>query len=103
MMLRLYPTHTADCTANAPRTCHPEAAAAERVRGRLRDEWTGINSRAPALALLTTGLSGELLRAQLSTPAAPRKNADRRAAPKFICVWPNAQSPVDAAAATSLA
>ncbi len=39
---------------------------------------------APALALLTTGLSGELLRAQLSTPAAPRKNADRKAAPKFI-------------------
>ena len=35
--------------------------------------WTGMNSRAPALALLTAGDSGAEFRAHVRTPLAPRK------------------------------
>ena len=51
----------------------------------LAQAWTGMNSTAPALALLTAGVSGAELRAQVSTPAAPRKYAARTAAPMFCC------------------
>ena len=54
-------------------TCQPSWAAWVRVRGMLVQAWTGMNSRAPALALLTAGDSGAELRAHVRTPLAPRK------------------------------
>ena len=42
-------------------------------------------SMAPEEALLTTGVSGDELRSQVTQPEAPRKSAERRMAPKF---WP---------------
>ena len=44
-----------------------------------------MSSIAPELDLETTGLSGAEFLRQVKTPAAPRKNADRSAAPKFCC------------------
>lgn len=44
-----------------------------------------MSSIAPALALLTAALRGAELRWQVSTPATPRKCAERSAAPKFCC------------------
>lgn len=54
-------------------------------RGAHLQACTVIASSAPALALDTTGDGGALLRWHVSTPAAPRKKAERRAAPKFCC------------------
>ena len=66
-------------------TRQPCCAAWVRVRGMLAQAWMGMNSTAPALALLTAGVSGAELRAQVRTPAAPRKYAARTAAPMFCC------------------
>ena len=44
-----------------------------------------MTSMAPALALDTAADSGALLRWHVSTPATPRKCAERSAAPKFCC------------------
>ena len=49
-------------SADAPKTCQPDSAAAASVLGRFCAECTGIASMAPALALLTTGDKGALLR-----------------------------------------
>jgi hypothetical protein len=45
----------------------------------------GISSAAPALALLTTGVSGAQFLLQPSTPMAPRQYAERSMAPRFCC------------------
>ena len=42
-------------------------------------------SSAPALALLTAGDRGDVLRSLHRTPDAPRNAADRKAAPRFCC------------------
>lgn len=55
------------------------------VRCMLFAACTGASSMAPALALLTAGLSGAQLRAEVSTPDAPRHHALRRMAPRFCC------------------
>ena len=73
-----------DCAA-APTTDQPRRRASASVWGKLRQECTGISSSAPELALETTALRGAELRRQVSTPAAPRKKAERSAAPKFCC------------------
>ena len=66
-------------------TCQPCCAAWVSVRGMLLQAWMGMNSTAPALALLTAGVSGAELRAHARTPAAPRKYAALTAAPMFCC------------------
>lgn len=71
--------------SGSPVTCQPCWAACVRVRGMLVQAWMGMNSRAPALALLTAADSGAELRAHVSTPAAPRKYAALTAAPMFCC------------------
>mmetsp|Transcript_4703 Transcript_4703/g.13936 ORF Transcript_4703/g.13936 Transcript_4703/m.13936 type:complete len:203 (-) Transcript_4703:102-710(-) len=67
----------------APTTCQPASRASSSVRGKLRAACTSISSIAPALALLTTGVSGAEFFAETSTPDAPRKKAERRSAPRF--------------------
>lgn len=47
---------------------------------------TVMASRAPALALATTGDSGAEFFAQQTTPVAPKKCADRSTAPRFCCI-----------------
>ena len=50
----------------------PASAAAARVRGMLWQKCTAMASRAPTLALATTGDRGAEFFAQHSTPVAPR-------------------------------
>ena len=66
-------------------SCVQQAHAAPRKCHMPRKRHVTRASMAPEEALLTTGVSGDELRSQVTQPEAPRKSAERRMAPKF---WP---------------
>lgn len=70
-------------SAAAPTMAHPSLWHCSRNLGKFLALCTSTHSKAPAEALLTVGDKGALLRAQVITPAVPRKNALRMMAPKF--------------------
>jgi hypothetical protein len=66
-----------------PTTCQPVFFDSSKSLMRLLAERTVMTSRAPAEALLTTGLSGAEFLEQMITSSTPKKKAERRMEPKF--------------------
>mmetsp|Transcript_31378 Transcript_31378/g.50405 ORF Transcript_31378/g.50405 Transcript_31378/m.50405 type:complete len:230 (-) Transcript_31378:193-882(-) len=76
-------TSSARSSAAAPNTSHPSSVQRAKKRCMTPTLCTVTASMAPLLALLTTGESGALFLAHTTTPATPRKCADRIMAPRF--------------------